>query len=321
MNLSQSHLERTPRAAPDPIDDVIAGLRAPRKQLPCRLLYDARGAELFEQICTLDEYYPTRTELGLLEAHLPEIAEQIGVGARVIEPGSGAGQKTRMLLTALERPATYVPIDISEEQLAANAVALRAEFPGLTVHPVHGDYLRPLELPAATTNANTLVFFPGSTIGNFEPEEAKRFLTRLAAIGGPGGFLLLGADSNNDQETLLRAYDDSLGVTAAFDLNVLAHLNASHHATFDMEAFMHRAVWNAALSRVEMHLVSRRRQTVEVAGEEFTFERGEAIVTEHCYKHSAPVLAGLLERAGWNVRRVFIGPRGRMRLWLAQTSA
>jgi L-histidine Nalpha-methyltransferase len=305
----------------EPVDDVISGLRASRKHLPCRLLYDARGATLFEDICELAEYYPTRSEHALLERHLPEIGRLIGAGVRVVEPGSGAGRKTRMLLSALDRPASYVPIDISVEQLVENAAALRREFPGLEVLPVHGDYTAPLRMPAVPRSLSTLVFFPGSTIGNFEPEAARRFLTSFAGVAGPGGWLLLGADGNQDQDSLLRAYDDSLGVTAEFDLNLLAHVNRSHGARFELQAFMHRAVWDAARSRVEMHLVSRRRQVVEVGGERFAFERGEPIVTEHCYKHSPAAMTSLLERSGWRVRQAFVDPEGRMRLWLAERAA
>jgi len=309
------------RRHPDPFagDDVIAGLRAPHKHLPCKLLYDARGAELFDQICALDEYYPYRSELALLDRHLPDLARAIGPAARVIEPGSGAGIKTRMLLAALDRPASYVPIDVSAEQLAATARELAAGFPGLEVAPVTADYTQSLELPPpAPGTGRTAVFFPGSTIGNFEPEDARRFLARMAELAGPGAALVLGADANTDTEALLRAYDDPHGVTAAFDLNVLAHLNRSHAATFDLSAFLHRAVWNAARSRVEMHLVSRRRQTVRVAGEPIRLERGEAIVTEHCYKHPPGVVAALLAAAGWRVSQVFADPHGRMRLWLAE---
>jgi len=307
------------RAVPLAGDDVLAGLRAPHKHLPCRLLYDARGAALFEQICTLDEYYPYRSELALLEAHLPAIAQAVGPAARVIEPGSGAGQKTRMLLAALDRPATYVPIDVSAEQLAATAGDLHAEFAGLEVVPIAADYTAPLTLPPPPPRAGrTLVFFPGSTIGNFEPDDARRFLERFAALAGPGAAIVLGADSNADTDALLRAYDDAQGVTAAFDLNVLAHINRTHAATFDLAAFLHRAVWDAARSRVEMHLVSRRSQVVQVAGEAIRFERGEPIVTEHCYKHAPEVLAALLEASGWRVRQVFTDPRGRMRLWLGE---
>jgi dimethylhistidine N-methyltransferase len=312
---------RAIRRQPDPFagDDVLAGLRAPHKHLPCKLLYDARGAELFEQICGLEEYYPYRSELALLDRHLPAIARAVGPAARVIEPGSGAGQKTRMLLSALDRPASYVPIDVSAEQLASTARALHAEFPGLEVVPIAADYTAELELPPAAPGAGrTLVFFPGSTIGNFEPDEARRFLARFAALAGPGAAIVLGADANANADELLRAYDDAEGVTAAFDLNVLAHLNRTHGATFELGAFLHRAVWDAARSRIEMHLVSRRRQVVQVAGEAIQLERGEAIVTEHCYKHAPDVLAGLLSDAGWQVREVFADPRGRMRLWLGE---
>jgi L-histidine Nalpha-methyltransferase len=309
---------RALRSDLSPGDDVLAGLRAPRKHLPCRLLYDARGAELFEQICTLDEYYPYRSELALLDHHLPAIATAIGPAARVIEPGSGAGRKTRMLLAALNHPSIYIPIDVSAEQLADTARILRAEFAGLEVLPITADYTTAFQLPATRATGRTLVFFPGSTIGNFEPDEARAFLARFATLAGPGAALVLGTDSNRDADQLLRAYDDAPGVTAAFDLNVLAHLNRSHAATFDLGAFLHRAVWDAPRSRVEMHLVSRRRQRVEVAGETICFERGEPIVTEHCYKHSPDTITALLADAGWHVRQIFPDPDSRMRLWLAE---
>lgn len=305
-----------------PVDEVLEGLLSRPKHLPCKLLYDARGAELFEQICTLDAYYPTRTEVALLEAHLPAIAIAVGPDARVIEPGSGEGIKTRMLLAALDRPAGYVPIDVSAEQLASTATALRARFPGLVVQPVCGDYTGALVMPAAPkTCARTLVFFPGSTIGNFEPDAARRFLARLGKLAGPNAMLLLGADSNADREALLRAYDDPEGVTAAFDLNILAHINRTHGATFRLDDFAHRAVWNEAHSRVEMHLISRRAQTVSVGDYEIELENNEPIVTEHCYKHTPAALAELLASAGWRVRDVFADPHGRMRLWLAESAS
>lgn len=304
----------------DTSDDVLAGLRAPQKHLPCRLLYDEHGAALFERICTVEDYYLTRSELALLHDELPSVARSVGPRARVVEPGSGAGTKTRMLLSALDRPASYVPIDVSREQLEDNARALRREFSDLDVQPVCGDYTRAFKLPHAARAARTFVFFPGSTIGNFEPEAAGRFLARLARLAGPRSMLLLGADANSNRSELLRAYDDSEGVTAAFDLNVLTHVNRTHDATFDIGAFTHGAVWNATASRVEMHLVSRRSQTVLVAGEAFDFERGESIVTEHCYKHAPAVLETLLARAGWRVEQVAADACGRMRLWLAVSS-
>jgi dimethylhistidine N-methyltransferase len=303
-------------------DEVLSGLGDRIKHLPCKLLYDAKGAELFEQITGVEDYYLTRAELELLAAKLPAIAKLVGPHARVIEPGSGAGRKTRMLLEALDRPATYVPIDVAADQLADTATTLQAAFPGLEVQPVLGDYTQPLAVPATPgATGRTLVFFPGSTIGNFEPDEARRFLAQLAQLAGPDAMILLGADSNANRDELLRAYDDREGVTAAFDLNVLAHVNATHDANFDLAQFMHRAVWNASRSRIEMHLVSRRRQTVTVDGHEFTFDRGEPIVTEHCYKHAPALLESILREAGWRVTETFVDDAQRMRLWLASATA
>jgi dimethylhistidine N-methyltransferase len=305
-----------PQRAPDA---VLDGLGAAHKRLPCSLLYDARGAALFEQICTLDAYYPTRTEIALLEDHLAEIAQVVGPRARVIEPGSGEGVKTHRLLEALEAPAAYVPIDVSAEQLVCTAARLRADFPGLEVAPLAGDYTTKLTLPELRARfERTLVFFPGSTIGNFEPEDARDFLARFAVLAGPRAVLVLGADSTNDPDVLLRAYDDEEGVTAAFDLNLLAHVNRTHAATFELGNFTHRAVWNAARSRIEMHLVSRVRQSVRVGGETFHFARGESIVTEHCYKHPEQMVRTLLAQAGWTVREVFTGTPNPMRLWVAE---
>ncbi len=300
--------------------EVLAGLRATPKRLPCKLFYDARGAELFERICTLDAYYPTRTELALLDQHLAEVAYVVGPLARVIEPGSGAGEKTRRLLAALEAPAVYVPIDVSREQLERTAMRLRARFAGLEVRPLHADYTTPLVLPL-TQRAwrRTLVFFPGSTIGNFEPDEAVAFLARLASVAGDDALLLLGTDTTSDSSALLRAYDDEEGVTAAFDLNVLAHLNREYGASFDLDAFVHRAVWNEAASRIEMHLVSQRAQTVTIAGASVHFDEGEAVVTEHCYKHSPAAIEAILAEAGWRVQESYVGAPFPMTLWLGSS--
>jgi len=296
---------------------VIAGLRDPIKHLPCKLLYDARGAQLFERITAVEDYYLTRAELALLESSLPAIATAIGPHARVIEPGSGAGRKTRMLLSALDRPATYVPIDVAADQLAETAAALDIAFPALEVLPVLGDYTQRLVLPVSERpTGTTVVFFPGSTIGNFEPDEARQFLGKLAQLAGPDALILLGADANANRDELLRAYDDREGVTAEFDLNVLAHINTTHDANFELSQFMHRAVWNTAKSRIEMHLVSRKPQTVTVAGHRFSFMRGEHIVTEHCYKHAPATLETILRDSGWRVVETFVEPDQRMRLWI-----
>lgn len=299
-----------------PEDDVLAGLRESPKRLPCRLLYDATGAELFEQITGVDDYYPTRVEYRLLDDILPSIAEDMGAGARVIEPGAGAGCKTRRLLHALYAPAAYVGIDVSREILELTQRTLARELPTVDVQTVCADFTRPYALPAPRRSiGKTLVFFPGSTIGNFEPFEAIVFLAGLARLAGPGGRLLLGADGTQDPAALVRAYDDLDGVTAQFNLNVLDHLNRTRGAAFDAAQFRHRAVWNQRHSRVEMHLVSQRDQTVDVGGAFIHLDKGEPIVTEHCYKHSLPALRSMLHAAGWEPRQVLTGAEQPMRLW------
>ena len=281
------------------------------------MLWDARGAELFAQICTVDEYYLTRHETGILREHLPAIARKVGPRARVIEPGSGAADKTRLLLDALAQPASYVTIELERAQLAVAAAALRAAYPELDIAPLCADYTQPFELPAPRRAfSRSLVFFPGSTIGNFELADAQTFLARFAAVVEPGAMLVLGADSNDDADALVRAYDDARGITAEFDRNVLVHLNRTRAADFDVSAFAHRAVWDRERTRIEMHLVSLREQTVRIAGHAIALRRGEPIVTEHCYKYPPAVLASLLERAGWRVDEVLPDARGWMRLWV-----
>jgi L-histidine N-alpha-methyltransferase len=300
-------------------DDVLDGLRASRKHLPCRLLYDASGAELFERITTLEAYYPTRTERALLQQHLPQIAHQVGPEARVIEPGSGEAIKTNLLLDALERPSTFVPIDVAHEQLQHAATRLRREFPRIEIQPLTADYTRPFELPVPQHDSRrTLVFFPGSTIGNFEPGDARAFLHMLGHIAGPERLLLLGADATRDPALLMRAYDDEHGVTAAFNKNVLVHLNRTRGATFELDAFEHRAIWNSSASRIEMHLVSKRRQIVRIQSTTITFAPEESIVTEHCYKHAPAAMQALLGSAGWRPRQVFTSSHVPYRLWLCE---
>jgi dimethylhistidine N-methyltransferase len=300
-------------------DDVLAGLRARPKRLPCRLLYDDHGAKLFEQITGLDDYYPTRTELRLLDANLKSISTDVGVAARVIEPGSGAGIKTKRLLRALDRPASYVAIDVNRDQLEYTAKVLRVEHRDLDVHTIVADFTHPFRLPAPRRPiGRTLVFFPGSTIGNFEPFDAVRFLGGLQRVAGSNARLLLGADSTNDRNALLHAYDDADGVTAMFNKNVLTHLNRTRQATFDLEAFKHRAVWNERQSRVEMHLVSLMDHQVTIGDEVFDLAAGEPIITEYAYKHTLHAMRGILLAAGWQVRDVFTAPEHPMRLWLCE---
>ena len=299
-----------------PEDDVLAALRESPKRLPCRLLYDATGAELFEQITGVDDYYPTRVEYRLLDEILPSIAEDMGAAARVIEPGAGAGCKTRRLLRALYAPASYVGIDVSREILEQTHRTLARELPTVDVQTVCADFTRPYALPAPRRPiGRTLVFFPGSTIGNFEPFDAIVFLAGLARHAGPDGRLLLGADGTHDPAALVRAYDDLDGVTAQFNLNVLDHLNRTRGARFDLAKFRHRAVWNVRHSRVEMHLVSQCEQTVDVGGAIIHLDKGEPIVTEHCYKHSLEAMRSLLHAAGWDPVQVLTGAEHPMRLW------
>jgi dimethylhistidine N-methyltransferase len=300
-----------------PNDEVLDGLRRSPRTLPCRLLWDARGAQLFGRICTVEDYYLTRHELALMRAHLPTIAEAIGARARVIEPGSGLAQKTRLLLDALVAPSAYVPIEVEAEQLALTTAGLRTAYPDLVIEPVCADYMHPVELPQLRSPAGrNVVFFPGSTIGNFELADAEAFLARFARLAGDDSMLVLGADSNGDADALVRAYDDRDGVTAEFDRNVLDHVNRICDADFDPATFDHRAVWDPRASRIEMHLVSRAPQRVHVAGHELHLAEGEPIVTEHCYKYPVPVLEALLARAGWRVREIFADANGWMRLWL-----
>jgi len=300
-------------------DDVLAGLLADPKRLPCRLLYDKPGAELFDQITLTDDYYPTRVELRLLDDCLPQVASDIGVAARVIEPGSGAGIKTKRLLRALDQPASYIGIDVSRDVLEYTARVLRAEHPALDVHTIAGDFTRPFTLPAPRRPiGRTLVFFPGSTIGNFEPHEAIAFLSGLQRTAGANSRLLLGADGTREPAILERAYNDYEGVTEEFNKNVLAHLNRTRGTSFDVSAFEHRAVWCERYSRIEMRLISTRDQQVVLDGNVIDFAVGEHLITEYSYKHTLPAMRGILRGAGWQVREVFTGKEQPMRLWLCE---
>jgi dimethylhistidine N-methyltransferase len=286
--------------------EVLQGLRKRPRELPCKWLYDERGSRLFERICELDEYYPTRTELGLLERHAAEMAEALGPRCLVVEPGSGSGRKTRLLLGALAEPAGYVPVDIAREALAASAADLARLFPGLHVLPVCGDFTAEIALPSAPSPAaRRALFFPGSTIGNFEPADAAKLLARWAAALGPGCALLVGVDLVKDRGTLERAYDDAAGVTAAFNRNLLVRIDRELGADFDPDAFAHRSLWNDEERRVEMHLVSRCTQTVRVCGERFRFEEGESIHTESSYKYGLDDFAELVRDAGLEVEQTW----------------
>jgi dimethylhistidine N-methyltransferase len=290
--------------------DVVRGLRSPQKELPCKYFYDAVGSQLFEQITELDEYYPTRSEMRIMRAAGLDIADRLGPDCLLIEYGSGSSTKTRLLLDHLERPAGYVPLDISRELLEQSAAALAADYPRLRVVPVCADYTGPFELPAALSNAGRRVaYYPGSTIGNFVPDDARRFLARIAVVCGPGGGLLIGVDLKKDPLMLHRAYNDALGITAAFNLNILTRLNRELGADFVPAQFRHYAFYNPVFDRVEMHLVSLAAQVVHVGDVSIRFECGESIWTEGSYKYNLPEFAALAAAAGWRVQQVWTDDR------------
>jgi L-histidine Nalpha-methyltransferase len=293
-----------------PADDVRAevlkGLQQRPKTLPAKFFYDDRGARLFEDICELPEYYPTRTEIGILEQNAEEMAGRLGSECMLVEFGSGASVKIRILLNHLQSPAAYVPIDVAKSQLVETAGELAKSYPGLEVLPVCADYMGSLELPRPSHKvAHVAAFFPGSTIGNLEPEDADRFLRGVAELCGRDGGLLIGVDLEKDPAILEPAYNDSAGVTAAFNLNMLEHINREVGADFDLGAFSHLAIYNEQQHRIEMRLISRRGQIVHVGESAIDFAEGEAITTEYSYKYSLESFRRLANQAGFEVERVW----------------
>jgi L-histidine Nalpha-methyltransferase len=293
----------------DVVRDALRGLLATPKTLPSKLLYDAAGSALFERITELDAYYPTRTELAILETSLPTIAAHVGARAWVIELGSGSGLKTRRLLSALREPSALTLVEISRSALVDSARALKAAFPRLEVTGVIGDYTDRLALPPTERrHERKVAFFPGSTLGNFSRREADEFLARVASLVGGGGGLLLGLDRVKDPRVLERAYDDPEGVTARFNLNLLARLNV-HGADFDLGAFRHQARYVHEERRIEMHLVSTRRQAARLGDHRIHFDEGESICTEHCHKYDDADIERMARAAGLRVAEVFSDPR------------
>lgn len=303
------------------LEDVLGGLARSPKSLPCKYFYDLRGSELFEQICALDEYYLTRTELQIMQTHAGEMASQLGRECVLVEPGSGSGLKTRLLLDRLEAskgwgPAAFVPIDISGDHLAEAAAELDRRYPNLAVHPVCADFAEPFALPESIPRGKpTSVYFPGSTIGNFGPQAAVTLLRRIAGLISGGGGLLIGFDLHKDPEMLEAAYNDAAGVTAEFNRNLLVRINRELDGDFHPEQFRHHAFFNAEESRVEMHLVSRRDQTARVAGREFRFREGETIHTENSYKYSMAQFGEIARQAGLGARQSWFD---RQRLFCVQ---
>ena len=303
-------LERQDTARAEFRADVLRGLRLPSKELPCKYFYDETGSKLFERITELDEYYLTRTELDIMRRHASEMARLLGRRCLLIEYGSGSSAKTRLLLDHLQQPAGYVPIDVACDFLGAATQALVKEYPALAILPLCADFTQALILPAPPKPAaRRAVYFPGSTIGNFGPEQNIALLRRTAALVGPGGALLLGADLRKDQRVLEAAYNDAQGVTAAFNQNLLVRINRELDADFTVKDFSHRAFYNAAAGRIEMHLISRRAQSVHIAGEKFLFAPGESLRTECSYKYTLDDLRDLAQAAGFAVERKWLDER------------
>jgi dimethylhistidine N-methyltransferase len=305
---------------PTPADlraEVLAGLSLSPKRLSPKFFYDRRGSQLFDAITELPEYYPTRTEIAILAEHGEEMAGRLGRGQVLVELGSGSSLKIQTLLEALA-PAIYVPVDISKEHLLASADALARRFPGLRIEAVCADYSGAFELPLRPDWGTPAAFFPGSSIGNFEPAAAARLLRRVADLLGPGGRLLIGVDLLKDRAVLEAAYNDAQGVTADFNLNLLARINRELEADFNLGAFAHRAWFNPmpdpsrpdGPGRIEMHLVSQRAQRVQVAGREFALAERECIHSENSYKYALPGFTQLAASAGFATEQVWTDPAG-----------
>jgi len=281
-------------------DAVLSGLGCARKRIPCKFFYDARGSALFEAICRLPEYYLTRTEIAILENNSGDIAARMRRNCRLIEFGSGASQKVRILLQALDQPAAYVPVDISRQHLRDAATALAEDFPSVPVIAVCADYTRPFLLPPLPgAGGKQAGFFPGSTIGNFEPDAAVAFLANYARVLGPGGEMLIGVDLKKDPEILNAAYNDRAEVTAAFNLNLLKRVNRELDADLEIDRFEHVAFYNEAEGRVEIYIRSLVAQEARIAGTRFRFAEDELIHTEYSYKYSVAEFRALASRAGF----------------------
>jgi dimethylhistidine N-methyltransferase len=292
--------------------EILAGLMRTPKSISSKYLYDPQGSRLFELITQLPEYYLTRTEMTILRENAPDIARQVGAGRLLIEFGSGSSAKTRLLLEPM-RPAGYVPVDISRQRLAASVASLHDEFEWLQIVPVCADYSRPFMLPTGVAEASRTAFFPGSSIGNFDESDAVDFLQVVREVVGADGQLLIGIDLRKERATIERAYNDAQGVTAAFTLNVLHHLNRIADADFDVDAFAHRARYNSDRGRVEVHLVSSRDQTVDICRRRIRIRAGETIHVENCYKYDLAQFDALAARGGF-VRRTVWSDRTR---WFA----
>jgi L-histidine Nalpha-methyltransferase len=293
----------------DDLSEIIEGLSKQQKSLPPKFFYDERGSRLFDAICELPEYYLTRTELSIMQTHIDEIVSLVGPQASLIEFGSGSSLKTRMLLEKLDRLAAYVPVDISREHLTAAAESLASDYPNVEVWPVLADFMQPFELPnPSVMPLRNIVYFPGSTIGNFSPEQAHSLLQVMHVEAGEDGALLIGVDLQKDTAVIERAYNDEAGVTAEFNLNMLSRINGEFGANFEPDQFLHRAVYDEEHGRVEMSVISGREQVVHVGGQSFHFAQGEALITEHSHKYTLEQFNRMAREAGFVVDTVWTDP-------------
>ena len=285
-------------------EDIVAGLNSDPRTLPCKYFYDERGSRLFDEICKLDEYYLTRSEISIMNKYAPEMADQIGPGAMLVEYGSGSSIKTRLLLEHLQDPVAYVPVDISRDHLLRTANDLSLAYPHIEVLPVCADFTAEFDLPISQrVQTHNAVYFPGSTIGNFQPRSARAMLARIAPLCGTGGGLLIGIDLQKDADIIESAYNDAKGVTAEFNLNLLSRINRELDGKFNVDQFEHQAIYNDEMGRVEIYLVSRFDQAVTVGDESFEFTDGETICTEYSHKYTIDGFAELAAEVGLTLHR------------------
>lgn len=295
--------------------DVLSGLRADPPEIPAKYLYDDRGSRLFNQICDLDEYYLTDTEIELTKSHVDDIAARIGSRARLVELGAGSGLKTRILLEHLHDLAAYVPVDISTEELKRCARRLSEEYPDVDIHPVSADYTDSWTLPRNGFEGRTVFYYPGSTVGNFHPEQSRQFLRRMARLAGPRGAMVIGVDLHKDRDVLEAAYNDSQGVTAEFTLNLLRRINRECGADFQLEDFRHQAIYQEDQHRIQVRLCSQCDQQVNFPDATFQFDDGDWIVAEYSYKYTIEGFAQLAEQANWRTRAIWTDDDQLFSLW------